>query len=388
MTTPFIDGNKLHLLSNGATFFPELLQAIDAAQVAVYLETYIFAADETGRQVATALARAAQRGVAVHLLVDGFGSKDSFGELKQGLLDAKVQVLVYNPKISPFAMRRSSLRRLHRKLAVIDRQVAFIGGINILDDLNVPGQMAPRYDYAVRIEGELLPALLAEAESLWGRVAWVNFRWRWRHREQLAPAGAIDGNQRAALVVRDNLHHRFDIENAYHEAIAQAKEEIIIASAYFFPGRRFRRALRQAAARGVRVVLLLQGRMEYLLLHYATRALYGPLLAVGIEIHEYHKSFLHAKVAVIDGHWATVGSSNIDPFSLLLAREANIIVDDPRFAQELSASLRHHMEDGALVVEKTMWYRQPLWLRVFIWGAYGIARVLLGLAGYVGRQKF
>lgn len=376
-----LGGNSLHLLSSGVAFFPALLQEIDAAQIAVYLETYIFADDGTGRMVAAALVRAAQRGVAVHLLVDGFGSKDLPERLRQELLEAKVQLLFYNPKISPFAMKRRSLRRMHRKLAVIDRRVAFVGGINILDDLNAPGHTYPRYDYAVRIEGALVERVYAEVEYLWRRVAWVNFQWRWR-RQELAPVGAGDGNQRAALVVRDNLLHRFDIEEVYLEAIAQAQEEIIIANAYFFPGRRFRRALKLAVKRRVRVVLLLQGRMEYVLFHYAARALYGPLLEAGVEIYEYHKSFMHAKVAVVDQNWATVGSSNIDPFSLMLAREANLVVDDHSFAQELRSSLYRSIEEGAQVIEKTSWYRQPLWRRLVIWSAYGLTRLALGLVGF------
>ena len=138
-------------------------------------------------------------------------------------------------------------------------------------------------------------------------------------------------NQRGALIIRDNFRHRHDIEDAYLHAIASASSEIIISNAYFLPGINFRRALSDAAKRGLRVVLLLQGKIEYHLQHYATKALYGSLLDAGIEIYEYHKSYLHAKVAVIDQHWSTVGSSNIDPFSLLLAREANIVIDDEAF---------------------------------------------------------
>ena len=140
-------------------------------------------------------------------------------------------------------------------------------------------------------------------------------------------------------MIRDNLRYRRDIERAYLAAIRTAKREILIANAYFFPGVRFRRALIAAAQRGVRVTLLLQARVEYLLLHYASRALYGQLLAAGIEIQEYHRSFLHAKVAVVDDHWATVGSSNIDPYSLLMAREANVFVRDPHFADQLRVEL-------------------------------------------------
>jgi cardiolipin synthase len=274
---------------------------------------------------------------------------------------------------------------MHRKIAVADGRVAFVGGINIIDDMDTPRQVPPRYDYAVKIEGPLLAPVREAAVRLWNRIALARLEHRWRVSHPVPPHVARAGSQRAALAVRDNLRHRRDIEEAYLAAIASAQEEIIIASAYFFPGRRFRRALLGAAARSVRVVLLLQGRVEYVLLYYASRALYGTLLEAGVEIYEYQKSFMHAKVAVIDGHWATVGSSNIDPFSLLLAREANVVVEDRRFAAGLRARLRADIEHGARVVAKTRWFRQPLWKRIPNWIGYGLARFAIGMFGVGGR---
>ena len=183
-------------------------------------------------------------------------------------------------------------------------------------------------------------------------------------------------------MVRDSVGHRHDIEEGYLEFIGEARDEIVIACAYFFPGRKFRRALSDATARGVRVLLLLQGRVEYALLHYASRALYGSLLDAGIEIREYHRSFLHAKVAVFDRRVACAGSSNIDPFSLLLAREANVFVDDPGFAGQLRSSLGEAMRDGSRAVQPLQWKHQPLWRRVRVWVAYGIARLLTSFASY------
>ena len=386
MTLEFLGGNKLELLRNGTAYFPALQQAIDVAKGEIYLETYIFRDDETGQAIAAALARAAQRGVAVRVLVDGFGCKDHFAEIRGRLLAANVQVLIYRPKISPLTLRRNRLRRMHRKLAVIDARVAFASGINIIDDMDTPGDNPPRYDYAVRIEGPLLVPIVEEVERLWSRVAWASLRRRWRDKRIVAVDTAPRGSQRAALVVRDNLRHRSDIEDAYLAAIGNARVEIIIANAYFFPGVRFRRALLDATRRGVRVMLLLQGRVEYFLQHYASRAFYGPLLDAGVEIYEYKRSFMHAKVAVIDQRWSTVGSSNIDPFSLLLAREANIVVDDQPFAQELRSNLQRDMESGAMIVAKTAWRHQPWLERALIWASYNFARLLMGLTGYADKQ--
>jgi len=384
LTLEFLDGNKLQLLTNGSAYFPALQHAIDAAQSEIYLETYIFADDKTGRRIAAALVRAAGRGVRVHVLVDGFGSKGIFEQTRQLLSAANIEVLIFGPKTSPLTLRRNRLRRLHRKLVVVDARVAFVGGINIIDDMHTPRHTPPRYDYAVRAEGPLVASVLDQTERLWYRVAWASLR---RSAQRHRPVdAAARGTQRAVLVVRDNFRHRSDIEDAYLDAIRGAHKEVIIANAYFFPGTRFRHALREAAGRGVRVVLLLQGKVEYVLLHYAARALYGSLLDAGVEIYEYHKSFLHAKVAVIDKRWATVGSSNIDPFSLMLAREANIVVDDLHFSQELRRNLLDHMKGGARVVAKRMWHRQPLWRRLLIWSAYGCTRFLMGVAGYGGKR--
>ena len=385
MAVEFLPGNRLTLLRSGAEYFPELEAVIGEAEREIFLETYIYAGDETGRRVTRALSEAARRGVAVQVLVDGFGSKDMPEELVRQLRDAGVRLLVFRPEIWRARFKRDRLMRMHRKLAVADARVAFVGGINVIDDMDTPRQVPPRYDYAVRVEGPLLAPIHDAMVRLWNRVAWRRGRHAWRVSHPLTPEVARKGGQRAAFVARDNFRHRRDIEEAYLEAIDSARREIVIACAYFFPGRRFRRALTGAAARRVRVVLLLQGRVEYVLLYYASRALYGTLLEAGVELYEYQKSFMHAKVAVIDGDWATVGSSNIDPFSLLLAREANVVVEDRRFAAELRARLRADIEHGARVVAKTRWFRQPLWKRIPNWIGYGLARFAIGMFGVGGR---
>ena len=377
-----VGGNRITLLHNGAEYFPALEAAIDGAQQEVHLETYIFEHDATGIRIAGALQRAAQRGVATYLLLDGFGSQDLPQEVIRQMLDAGVQVLIFRQKISPLSFRRNRLRRMHRKLAVVDAGIAFIGGINIIDDLHNPEPLPPRFDYAVSIEGPLLSEIHAAARHLWMVVAWAHFNRRRLEHPALHPLGKPCGSQQATFVMRDNLHHRHDIEQAYLHAIVHAQSEIIIANAYFLPGSNFRRALGDAARRGVRVALLLQGRMEHRLQHYATHALYGSLLAAGIEIHEYHKSYLHAKVAVIDRHWATVGSSNIDPFSLLLAREANVVVDDASFAAELRSSLEQAMAEGSTQVLRESWQKQSWFIRTMSWASYYAIRFLQGLVGY------
>ena len=320
MTPGLLGGNRLTLLRSGAEYFPALKAAIDGAQREIFLETYLFEDDVAGRSIAAALRDAAARGAAAHLLLDGFGCKDMSPAMLRQLRDGGVRVLIFRRKISPLTLRRNRLRRMHRKLVVVDGHTGFVGGINIIDDMHTPGHIPPRYDYAVQVEGPLVRDMREAAARLSRWIAWATLHESWPARRGVSVDDSPRGNQRAALVMRDNVRHRSDIEDAYLAAIASARDEIIIANAYFFPGIRFRRALTDAAQRGLRISLQQLGLVEYMLLNYASRALYGTLLQAGVNIYEYHKSFLHAKVAVIDGHWATVGSSNIDTFSLMLSR--------------------------------------------------------------------
>lgn len=379
----FVEGNRITLLRNGSEYFPALESAIDKAQHEVHLETYIFEYDATGVRISEALKRAAKRNVTVRLLVDGFGSQDLPKKVIQDLLNAGVQVLIFRKNISPLTLRRNRLRRMHRKLATIDKSIAFVGGINVIDDLNNPEPLPPRFDFAISIEGPLLSKIILAAKHLWMVVALAQLKKNWvKHKKMPYSTIQPSGSQRGALVIRDNFRHRHDIEEVYLHAITNACSEIIIANSYFLPGINLRHALSDAARRGLRVVLLLQGKIEYRLQHYATLALYGSLLEAGIEIYEYHKSYLHAKVAVIDQHWSTVGSSNIDPFSLLLAREANVIVDDKSFATQLRICLEKAMTEESTRVLQEKWKDQSWISRSISWISYYIVRVLRGMVGY------
>jgi cardiolipin synthase len=384
-----IPDNRITLLHNGDAYFPMLEAAFDQALHEIYLETYIFENDHTGRHIAEALRRAALRGVKTHLLVDGFGSSNLPKTMIDHLEEAGVMVLKFRPRISPWTLRRRRLRRLHRKIAVIDRKLAFVGGINIIDDIDMPGDTSPRYDYAVSVEGPLVKKIYVSVRRLWLRVVLsrrMRFAWDRNNITKFPPPEAA-GHMRSAFLVRDNFLHRRDIEDAYLQAIKQAESEIILANAYFLPGLNLRHAIVAAARRGVRVVLLLQGKMEHRLANYASRALYGNFLDAGIEVYEYHKSILHAKVAVVDGRWATVGSSNLDPFSLLLALEANVVVDDRGFATALRSSLVQAIAMGARRVSEHTWKSQPVMLRLASWLCYGLIRFMIGIAGYSPKSE-
>ncbi len=377
----YFAGNRITLLKNGAEYFPALEAAFDQAQEHIHLETYIFRDDESGRRIAQALMRATGRGVKIHLMVDGFGARPLPDKLLQAMRDAGVQVLVHRPEISRWRLRRYRLWRLHRKLVVVDGNIAFVGGINIINDADFSG-MPPQYDYAVKVEGPLVGEIYDAVRRLWSLVSWAQLR-RARPRDQ-EPKIAVPpaGTMHARFLLRDNLRHRREIERAYLRAIGKARHEIMIANAYFLPGTRFRHALIAAAERGVRVVVFVQGQTDHAMANYAKQAFYGRLLRAGVEIYEYQKSVLHAKAAVIDGVWATVGSSNIDPFSLVLSREANIAVYDRGFADELRESMQQEMDGGAVRVMAESLERLPRYKRFLIWLSYGIVRMMMGFVNY------
>lgn len=401
----FHHGHQLQLLQGAQEFFPALIEAIDAAQSDVRLETYIFDFTASGADVAAALVRAAQRGVVVRLVIDGAGTGAIAVEWGERFVAAGVQYRIFNPTGWLGLLVPSRWRRLHRKLCVVDGSVAFCGGINILDDLHDPNHgtlPAPRFDFAVRVVGPLVQEVQAATDRLWSRLQVMK---NLRAREFGQAMGSLIGSRnalsekssaakiiavyahssRAALLLRDNVSHRKGIERAYLKAIGEAHQEIIVANAYFVPGGKLRHALIAAAQRGVKVKLLLQGRYEYFMQYHAARPVYSALLAAGVEIHEYAASFLHAKVAVVDADstrpWATVGSSNLDPLSLLLAREANVVVQDAVFAQTLRAQLEHAMQYDGKQIDPAEYAHRPLLQRALDRFAFVVMRVALWVTG-------
>ena len=385
--TRFDDGHEIVLLQTGDAYFPALEAALAAARREVYLETYLFADDPTGRRVAGALADAARRGVVVRVLVDGFGADNLVPPLRAILEPAGVRVLVYRPERSWLRLRRHRLRRMHRKLVVVDGEIGFCGGINLIDDRDGRQGEPPRFDFAVRVRGPLVSVMHAAVARLWRLVRWTTAPTRReRGRATLPPEPLAGDGQRAAFVIRDNLRHRRAIEHAYLEAIESARREVIIANAYFLPGRRFLGALRAAAGRGVRVRLLLQGREEYAFVHHAVRALHPALLEAGFEVFEYRPAYMHAKVAVVDREWATVGSSNIDPFSFLLSREANVVMRDGALATELADRLDRAMAVDADRLVPAALRARALWQCVGDRVALGLGRAFIGLTGYASRE--
>jgi cardiolipin synthase len=397
-------GNAVTLLENGVQLFPALCEAFDRATTSIHLETYIFRLDEAGTKILHHLKQAALRGVKVRVVLDGFGCAEQDQEIQSQLHAAGALCRIYRPEPKSFGLNgfdMMRLRRLHRKIVIIDGKTAFLGGINFEDDYaeNDPTIRStdPRFDFAVQVTGPVVQDTIHALDILWLRLVHtqreceqphlrplhklrylrhLHLRHPRHHTSTAAPAGSIT----AALVLRDNLRFRKSIEIAYLSAISGAQHDIVIANAYFLPGHRLRKALIAAANRGVRVRLLLQGKIEYQLQYHATRWIYDQFLKHGIEIYEYIPSFLHAKVAVMD-NWGTVGSSNLDPFSLLLAREANLMIQDAGFAGQLRQSLALAMTRGSRVIEHTLYSRRGWLTQAGDAMAYFLLRIGVALSG-------
>ncbi|MCE4553017.1 cardiolipin synthase ClsB [Pelomonas cellulosilytica] len=403
--TGFVGGNEVELLRGGDQLFPRMQAAICSANREVWLATYIFHDDITSLALVETLLAADRRGVRVRIVVDGFGSGPSIATLRERFAGSGVAFAVFRPMDRWWHwFKRGQLRRLHQKLCVVDGEVAFVGGINVIDDrLDIHHGVTelPRLDFAVQLRGSIVDLVGQSLRAIWSR-AWlgrdfddalldyVPLRRRfslwltqlWRGPQRLTDAEPQLPPVCAAFVLRDNLRRRRTIEHAYTDAINTARQSVDIICPYFYPGQRIRLALRHAARRGVRVRLLLQGKLDYRLAGWAAEALYADLLRHGVEIYEYTPAFLHAKVAVIDDHWATVGSSNIDPLSLLVNLEANVVVLDRPFALRLQGEIETALGVSERVGEKRgTGLRAILHRAVVAWFAY----VFLRVAGAAGR---
>ena len=389
----FTINNTVRLFKSGVEFFPALIERIDAAQHDVSLETYIFCDDAAGHAISTALMNAARRGVHVRVITDGIGTAKLplFDEWAQ----ANVEHRVYNPHL----FGQLGFSRTHRKLVVIDRHIAFCGGINIVDDFEQNGVHLDhaRWDFALEAQGPVVKDVREAFDLQWQRIRLGVKPLAPRPQDQEPTPGASSRTNRRALrarlrarrglihavdqacvafVARDNLLNRRAIEKAYLAAISHAKKEVMLANPYFMPGRKLRRALARAAQRGVRVTLVI-GRKEFVALDYATPFLYRNLLKYGVRIAEYEKTILHGKVAVVDSNWATVGSSNLDALSLVLNNEANmVLVNHENEIVKLRDAILAAFHDGRpITVEQ--YAARPAGERLLNWLAYNTYRTMM-----------
>jgi len=352
------EGNHTDLLINGEEFFPCLFNAINEAQTEVIIETFILAEDSVGKELQQTLIKAAKRGLRVEITVDDYGTWDLSHDFVKGMTSAGVKLHIFDPQPKLWGVRLNLFRRLHRKIVVIDQKLAFIGGINYSDDHNISFGKLAKQDYVVKITGPVVADIHRSATMLLMRTASKRARRDHMKRTEVDIPAAI------GYVERDNWRNKRSIERQYLLALRLAKKRVLIANAYFFPGYRLLRELRRAAQRGVKVTLILQGQPDMPWVTALSRLLYGYLIRAGVTIYEYCQRPLHGKVAVMDDEWVTVGSSNLDPLSLSLNLEANVVIQD----RDLNEKLYRHLYDLSTehckpidmeVAKKGYWWRTP-----------------------------
>jgi cardiolipin synthase len=388
MSQRWISGNRVELLENGEQFFPRVFEAIRTATREVIVETFILFEDKVGKELHGAMRTAALRGVKVDLMIDGFGSPDLSPEFIEGLTSAGVKVRVFDPGSRLFGQRLNVFRRMHRKIVVIDGARAFVGGINYSADHLMDFGPKAKQDYAVQLEGPIVSEIhrfALHAIAVGGKgPGW--FRRRLRAASQEEQKGAHAGTADVQFVTRDNRRHTTDIERHYRAAIRSARQRIVIANAYFFPGYRLIKEMRRAARRGVDVRLILQGEPDMPIVKVAASMLYHHLLHAGVQIYEYCERPLHGKVALADDQWSTVGSSNLDPLSLSLNLEANVIVRDKAFNEMLHGRLEHLMRHSCKKVEASELTEWSGWRLVRSFFIFHLLRWYPSWAGWLPRH--
>lgn len=354
MKARWVAGNRVQLLENGEQFFPSVFESIRGARREVIIETFILFEDKVGWRLHEELVNAARRGVEIDVMVDGFGSPDLGDKFIGELLGAGVRLRTFEPSRRILGIQFGVLRRMHRKLVIVDGATAFVGGINFSADHLADFGPAAKQDYATKVQGPIVDDIRRFAVDVIARSDG-------RRPAERSSATPRQGSAAALFVTRDNVEHHNDIERHYRAAIRSARKSILIANAYFFPGYLLLRELRRAARRGVEVQLVLQGEPDMPIVKVAGSFLYDHLQSDGVRIHEYCRRPLHGKVAVIDDEWSTVGSSNLDPLSLSLNLEANLVIRDSVFAAQLRARIDTLIEQDCKQVEPPVSSGFGLW---------------------------
>ncbi|MBX8542592.1 phosphatidylserine/phosphatidylglycerophosphate/cardiolipin synthase family protein [Pseudomonas cichorii] len=365
---PWRPDNHFQLLIDGPTFFPRMIAAIDRAEQQVDLELYLVEAGACADAIVQALANAARRGVIVRCLFDDFGSKAFDAGLRRQLIDAGVILRFYNPIHWRRGIR--NFYRDHRKVLVVDKALAVVGGTGVTDEFWEPEQTASQWH---EVMVEITGPLVIDWQALFDRQFHVNtHRTAWRPIEDFGlrhlPRVPDSGQGFGRVAYADARQHR-DIVQSLVRALNSGQKRIWLATPYFLPTWKVRRSLRKAALRGVDVRLLLTGpRTDHPSVRYAGHRYYPRLLRAGVKIFEYRPRFLHLKMVLIDD-WVSIGSCNFDHWNLRFNLEANLEAIDPSLTRDVVASFE---KDFALSANITLadWKARPLWRRVKqrLWG--------------------
>lgn len=358
---PFFRGNRTRLLIDGPSTYEAMLTAVDDARDHVHIETYLFSDDEVGRRFADALVAKRRAGVAVRVVYDAFGSSESAPAFFAGMAAHGIEVAEFRPLGRPRLWRAHN--RDHRKLLVVDGRVAFTGGLNITSKYTKASTTQPGpakglrtgwRDTHLEIHGPAVRALQSLFLSTWVRAG----RSMSATKASLYPELPEAGEDLVQILASEGLDEASQIFDAYLAAIRNARSRVWIAQAYFAPNAELRDALVAAAARGVDVRVIVPAFTDSALIFYGSRATYGELLEGGVALFEYEEALLHAKTAVVDGAWSTVGSSNLDPRSFLHNDELNAAILSEGLGREMEALFERDLE-ASRRIDPEAWKARP-----------------------------
>jgi cardiolipin synthase len=366
-------GNEVTLLRDGAEAYPAMLAAIAGARRRIELETYILADDHAGQRFAAALEARARAGIEVRLLYDAWGALGLSGRFVAGLAAAGVVVVVYNP-LAPWHRRHRRFamsERDHRKVMIVDDELAFTGGLNIGDDYApVADGGAGWRDLHCAVRGPIVDDLGRGFRRTWLRAGGPPYP-----ASPPTPADATPGTTLARTIDTTRRRRRPAIRRAYGHVLEVAQRRVLIQNAYFLPDRSLRRAMIRAVARGVEIQVIVPGRCDVRVVEWASLSVYRDLARRGVKILRWRGPMMHAKTAVVDDAWATIGSYNLDALSLNHNLELALEFLDPAVAAELTAEfLRTAAECDPFAEED--WLALPWWRRLFAWIAYRLRRWL------------
>jgi cardiolipin synthase len=340
--------NKVELIQGGRKYFDLLIKLIHESKTSIHFQTYIYDEDETGNEVTAALMGAAARGVKVFMLLDKYGSQGLSKEWVKKVIDAGIFFRFFTQF---FKSKRFYLgRRLHHKVVVVDGCKSTVAGLNISNRYNDTAEGPAWLDWAIYIEGDASEKLEDISKS----------RLRIRYKKQVPKRGSstFDGKIPVRISANDWVRRKREIYRTYLEMFRDAKEEITIMSAYFLPGRRFRKAIEAAIKRGVKVRVVLTGNADVFMIKYAERYIYRWLFKQKIEVFEYTKNVLHGKISVCDREWITVGSFNLNNLSAFASVELNVDVFEKKFAGEVYDRLEEIIKTDCVRITETKFNHQ------------------------------
>ena len=348
---------------------------IDGAEHTLHLQTYILAEDTTGKKIIEALKRAAQRKVEVFLLLDAYGSRGLSSAFVKTITDAGILFRWFGPV---FSFKSFGVgRRLHHKVAVADGRTGIIGGINISDNYNDIGNEPAWLDFAIQMEGSICETLMQHCQKIWARDYKISLPAPKAVNIKRQVSKAKTSNQAIRLLENDWFRGKTEVTEWYRKAFGKAKESVILTGTYFIPGRKLRKNLRKAAERGIDIKIIVGKKTDVWLAKQATFYLYNWMLRNGFKIYEWEPSVLHAKVAVIDKKWSTIGSSNLNELSDYGSIEMNAEISDPLFSAAFHNQLMQVINENCSPVTKDSFkkkYTVPT--KIIGWCSYKFVRLL------------